>query len=330
MIGKSADVNVVAKRGGKYGTGWWGYPSALQVTCGVGSTDSFELLVRKQANVKYQEKLRGYTALHYASNGGHVSIMKRLISVGCNQQVKNHYGETALHVADDVEVIDYLLNIGLNTEDHDKGGYTPFLRACLKCRLPVVQCLIQSMCNKAATTNFGETALHIAGNVEVVDYLLSVGLNIEGHDEWGNTPFLTACRDGRLPVVQRLIQSKCNKAATTNDGSTALHLICSKYDLTNDHLSIVRLLTSLRVDVSAKSDEGQTPLQAAKEQLYSDDDDSSTAEIRSHIISHLRGLNENSFVAAGNSPSSITDSTTAVADNDHPILFLKVVQAQQQ
>ena len=29
----------------------------------------------------------------------------------------------------------------------------------------------------------GETALHVAGNVEVVDYLLSIGLNIEDRDK---------------------------------------------------------------------------------------------------------------------------------------------------
>ena len=29
-------------------------------------------------------------------------------------------GRTALHVANNVEVVDYLLSIGLNTEDRDK------------------------------------------------------------------------------------------------------------------------------------------------------------------------------------------------------------------
>ena len=29
---------------------------------------------------------------------------------------------------------------------------------------------------------FGKTALHFAGNVDVVDYLLSIGLNIEDRD----------------------------------------------------------------------------------------------------------------------------------------------------
>ena len=39
-----------------YGTGLDGYPSALQVACGVGSTDMVDVLIRKEANVKYQEK----------------------------------------------------------------------------------------------------------------------------------------------------------------------------------------------------------------------------------------------------------------------------------
>ena len=31
----------------------------------------------------------GYTALHYASYGGHLSIIKRLVAAGCDRQVKD-------------------------------------------------------------------------------------------------------------------------------------------------------------------------------------------------------------------------------------------------
>ncbi|XP_062506293.1 ankyrin repeat domain-containing protein 1-like [Corticium candelabrum] len=128
-------------------------------------------------------------------------------------------GWTALHVAVNVEVVDYLLSIGLNIEDRDENGYTPFLDACLDGRLPVVERLIQSnyYCTDKCSSNIvcrlqlGKTALHVAGNVEVVDYLLSIGLNIEDHDKNGSTPFLGACRVGRLPVVERLIQSKMDQ-----------------------------------------------------------------------------------------------------------------------
>ncbi|XP_062506375.1 ankyrin-3-like [Corticium candelabrum] len=331
-IDNGADVNTVTRHYvwailGRYGTGLYGVPSALQVACSVGSIELCDLLIRKEANVNYQEKLvvtagkldqhcvvryRHRTekkharlssfsiklnadkwnvekridivcdiakALHYASNGGHVSIMKRLISTGCNKNIKNYCGETALHVAGNVEVVDYLLIIGLNIEDRTKAHYTPFLMACCNGRLPVVQRLIQSKCNKAATTNVvrknvaavwesngtrdlrvmtmadetfvsvfaqlcslvprlscsilvlclydnskheiivirapdktstreswdeamsadGRTAVNVANNVKVVDYLLSIGLNTEDHDKDGYTPFLRACHIGDLP-----------------------------------------------------------------------------------------------------------------------------------
>ena len=37
-------------------SGLWCYPSALQVACGMGSTDIVDLLIREQANVNYQEE----------------------------------------------------------------------------------------------------------------------------------------------------------------------------------------------------------------------------------------------------------------------------------
>ena len=41
---------------GFLGTGLLGYASALQVACAVGLTDMVDLLIRKEANVNYQEK----------------------------------------------------------------------------------------------------------------------------------------------------------------------------------------------------------------------------------------------------------------------------------
>ena len=35
-----------------------------------------------------------------------------------------------------------------------------------------------------------------------------------------------ACRDGCLPVVQRFIESKCNKAATTNVSLFVCNIFC--------------------------------------------------------------------------------------------------------
>ncbi|XP_062506278.1 kinase D-interacting substrate of 220 kDa-like [Corticium candelabrum] len=155
----------------------------------------------------------------------------------------------------------------------------------------------------------GWTALHVAGNVEVVDYLLRIGLNTEDRDKGGYTPFLWACLNGRLPVVERLIQSKCNKAATTTKRSTAVHLICSHFDLKKDHLSVVKLLTSLRVDVSAKNNAGKTAMQAGQERLRSVF--GSHKEILSAILSHLKEFIESTV--AVQLPSHHTSSAAIPA-----------------
>ena len=44
-------------------------------------------------------------------------------------------------------------------------------------------CTDKCSCNIVCQLQGGETALHVAGSVEVVDYLLSIGLNIEDRDE---------------------------------------------------------------------------------------------------------------------------------------------------
>ncbi|XP_062506296.1 uncharacterized protein LOC134182871 [Corticium candelabrum] len=101
------------------------------------------------------------------------------------------------------------------------------------------------------------------------------------------------------------------------DGLTPLHLSCSTILFCHDsHLPIFKLLISSGADLSAVNKRGRTPLQAAEEWLPRDSGPSK--ESRSRIISHIKGLDENRSVAAGNSASSFTDSTTAVADNDHP------------
>ena len=65
------------------------------------------------------------------------------------------YGETALRLANNVEVVDYLLSIGLNTEDRDK---------VLLLTLLVLTC---SYCFKL----FSMATHHFSGHVVKVTYL---------------------------------------------------------------------------------------------------------------------------------------------------------------
>ena len=55
------------------------------------------------------------TALMWASQGGHIDIVKLLIESGANMNIKDKYGETALIIAykhDRQKIVDLLKNYG--------------------------------------------------------------------------------------------------------------------------------------------------------------------------------------------------------------------------
>ena len=54
------------------------------------------------------------------------------------------------------------------------------LYVCIHCSY---YCTDECSSNIVCQLQLGKTALHVADNVEVVDYLLSIGLNIEDRDE---------------------------------------------------------------------------------------------------------------------------------------------------
>ena len=54
------------------------------------------------------------------------------------------------------------------------------VHVCIHCSY---YCTDKCSSNIVCRLQLGKTALHVAGNVEVVDYLLSIGLNIEDHDK---------------------------------------------------------------------------------------------------------------------------------------------------
>ncbi len=77
------------------------------------------------------------TALHYASGGGCLKIVKFLINEGINVNIINTYGSTALHSASyqgDLEIIKFLLQKGANPTIRNEDGKNPRDVAVLRSR----------------------------------------------------------------------------------------------------------------------------------------------------------------------------------------------------
>ena len=109
-------------------------------------------------------------------------------------------------------------------------------------------------------------ALHVASqncNLQVVDYLLSHGANIESKIFGGFTPLHVASYQNHLPVVEYLISHGANIESKTKEGYTPLHIASF-----NNHLPIVEYLISHGANIECKKHNGLTPLAIAASKIH--------------------------------------------------------------
>lgn len=68
----------------------------------------------------------------------------------------------------------------------------------------------------------GQTGLHYADNVEVMEFLISRGANIDAIDEHGRTPLYAAVKDGLLALVTFLVRAGADVNIADANGITPL------------------------------------------------------------------------------------------------------------
>ena len=117
------------------------------------------------------------TPLRLASGGGHLEVVKYLVSAGANLEERDSYGSTPLHQASyrgHLEVVEYLVGTGAFLEATSNMGYTPLLFASAWNRLEVVKFLVEAGADIDATGCNGDTPLSKAwhrNNLGIVKFL---------------------------------------------------------------------------------------------------------------------------------------------------------------
>ncbi|KAF7997870.1 hypothetical protein HCN44_009268 [Aphidius gifuensis] len=223
----------------------------LHNACSYGHYEVTELLVKHGASVNVAD-LWKFTPLHEAAAKGKCEIVRLLLRHGADATKKNRDGATPLDLVreGDQDVADLL------------RGNSALLDAAKKGNLARVQRLVtQDNINCRDAQGRNSTPLHLAAgynNLEVAEFLLERGADVNAQDKGGLIPLHNASSYGHLDIAALLIKYNTVVNATDKWGFTPLHEAAQK-----GRTQLCALLLAHGADPFLKNQEGQSPVDLA-------------------------------------------------------------------
>jgi len=101
------------------------------------------------------------------------------------------------------------------------------------------------------------------GNVQIVQYLVEQGADVNKANDKGFTPFLLACHLGNFAIVSYLFSKGVDVSTRVKGGFTALMVACGSEHRNIDVINF--LLNPIGVNVNETDDDGVTALMIASE-----------------------------------------------------------------
>ncbi|XP_072095410.1 poly [ADP-ribose] polymerase tankyrase-2 isoform X4 [Mobula birostris] len=220
----------------------------LHNACSYGHYEVAELLVKHGAVVNVAD-LWKFTPLHEAAAKGKYEICKLLLIHGADPTKKNRDGNTALDLIKDGDTdIQDLLSGDAALLDAAKKGCMARVKKL---------CIIENV-NCRDTQGRHSTPLHLAAgynNLEVAEYLLQHGADVNAQDKGGLIPLHNAASYGHVDVAALLIRYNACVNATDKWAFTPLHEAAQK-----GRTQLCALLLAHGADPTMRNQEGQTPL----------------------------------------------------------------------
>ena len=191
----------------------------------IGLFASFSLLCFT-AQAQTETQITNFTK---AAKFDDISDVKELIAQGVTPNAVDPKGNPMLVVAirdKSYKVTEYLLkNKNIDVDLSNKYGETPLMIASIEGDLPIVKALVLQ--NHARVDHIGWTPLHYActhGHLDVAEFLVSNGANVNAASINGSTPLMMAVQSGNEELIKYLLDKGADLQLRNTQGFTAIDI----------------------------------------------------------------------------------------------------------
>lgn len=189
----------------------------------------------------------GLASAQITFNPNHIGNTKKILQLLLKNSLDSDFrtsrGENLLHLfvqrvnrhdRDAVDVVEILLDSGLPVNVPNHRGFSPLLTSIRRQNVPFVQVLISKGANVNQTSQpSGLFPLYRAAqcnNLDLVDYLLNNGAEVNAKISSGRTALHAACFWGNDKIISSLISKGADVAVVSKDGKTPFFLLDKKKD----------------------------------------------------------------------------------------------------
>jgi ankyrin repeat protein len=215
-----------------------------------GDLTKVKALLKKDARLLNAGDDNKKQPIHWASQHGHLEIVKFLLGRGAAVNCKNVIDETPLHYASALnhkEIAKLLLAKGAAVNAKTTNGDTPLNYALNRNNNEIIGILVDNGADVMWKRGNGWTTLHDAawrGSGKVIEFLIEKGIPVDAKAGPGRTPLHCASMGGNLEGIQTLIKKGANVNSKADNNWTPLFLAMGR-----GHAAGVTLLLKLGAKV---------------------------------------------------------------------------------